>query len=1506
MDEAQGSVSGRAKRQKSGKTASLLALEKLKQLKGSKHKYEIDELENVYEEVDEREYSKTVLERQNDDWIVDDGESGYIEDGREIFDDDLDEDSIQHAMKHGTSGPRKKKKNVTKNKKRIQDMIMQMPSNKKVPGTLEDDILGDLMDELKKEGTKVELHSKDSRTKFCKTYCINTTNNQSTVIKNQESAVNDDTRLSMDICNDDSDNDEPLFNVSNKGNSKKESAHVKALDDVACPQSTSQEITNDVSDISQPLTINKHSNTKEISNSQVIEDESMDISHYVGDLSEVDFGNSSLNEKESLPSISEPKNHTKIKSDTICKDSDILKEDSEIFDHIWDSEFGTQVKNIEISVENTDVSIPFIKNSSGEQIFRFYWWDAYEDYFRQPGIVYLFGKVYIPATETYYSCCLTVKNVPRRIYLLPREYIKGSTDSEPKLTTIDDVYKEFNEFANKAGIKEFKCSKVSKHYAFEQEDTPKFSDYLEVRYSANYPPMDSEYSGIAIDKVFGTTVRSLELLLIERNIKGPCWLDVKCTIPTGVQTSWCKMNVTCMKMENISVSSESQKLAIPPMVIATLNVRVSAHAKSQQNEVVMVGILFHHKYYIDKEQPKPPHVFDQSFCIVTKPRDIPWPRQAQGVLSKIKYTKVIKCESENNLLEELLKIIEKADPDLFVGYDCGFQFDVLLHRIFNLRISNWSRVGKLKRSVHPIIKGKINVGQAMAGRPICDIQISAKELNLKVRSYDLQSLCIAVLKHKENEYKELKPGECPLFYNTIEKMENLMKRTLMEASYILSITFELDVLPLALQITCIAGNILSRTLSAGRAERNEYLLLHAFHLKNYITPDKQQGKAKKDIDGNSRRKKAAYAGGLVLTAQKGFYDTLILLMDFNSLYPSIIQEYNLCFTTVPGAAYANYEDLEIPDSSLEPGIVPTEIRKLVESRVEIKKLMKTPNISPELKMQYNIRQMALKLTANSMYGCLGATHCRFYAKGLAALITSKGREILQDTKSMVEKLNYDVIYGDTDSIMIKTNILDYDEVFSIGRKIKQEVNKLYKKVELDIDGVFRYLLLLQKKKYAAVTMTKLPDGKIQLNQEHKGLDIVRRDWCQLASETGKKILDQLFSEQSGDTRVEEVFSILQNVSKSIRENQVSLSSLIITKQLSRNPNEYPDRKQAHVAIALRLNKEGGRMWKVGDTISYIICEDGTDKSATERAYHIDEFKKRDNLKVDINYYLMSQILPVVLRICEPIEGIDDVLLAKNLGLENVYKSRPIVNEQNDLNVPVVVNEDRFKYCFPLKFNCKNEKCQTEIILKDVTSLFPEGDRLSLSMCPNPECTMPPWRYVKAIQNELQLALRSLIDTYYDGWLECENPLCSHRTRKLPLCLNEKYPKCSKCADAFMYKVYSDMQLYNQICFYHHIFDINQSQYKSLLINCSREVISAYETLKETTEKFLKCNAYSVINLSTIFMCKRSKHSMQFSNVVENDASYEEMPNLENLNMDESDDDFIINLDDETPSVDADS
>jgi len=89
----------------------------------------------------------------------------------------------------------------------------------------------------------------------------------------------------------------------------------------------------------------------------------------------------------------------------------------------------------------------------------------------------------------------------------------------------------------------------------------------------------------------------------------------------------------------------------------------------------------------------------------------------------------------------------------------------------------------------------------------------------------------------------------------------------------------------------------------------------------------------------------------------------------------------------------------------------------------------------------------------------------------------------------------------------------------------------------------------------------------------------------------RKILDILLCDQSGETRLEQVVQILQNVAQSVKEGTAPLSSFVITKQLSKNPDAYPDKKQlSHVMVALRLNKAGGRMWKAGDTLPYVICE----------------------------------------------------------------------------------------------------------------------------------------------------------------------------------------------------------------------------------------------------------------------------------------------------------------------------
>ncbi|XP_068206264.1 DNA polymerase alpha catalytic subunit-like [Palaemon carinicauda] len=1307
-------AASRSRRTRKDKHGRLAALERLRGLKGSKHKYEVNDVMNVYEEVDEREYSKRRQDRLEDDWIVDDDGSGYVEDGREIFDEeDADGDAIFLSKSKDKKGAKKKGgskslegSSVRHGSGSIKNMLINMPAKKKkVEANVrldDDDVLGDILQDLDKEPAHVPVPQPTFLKKKPKSSPAS------------KMAVNPFARPQI------------ATPVRPKASPKPLKAPVQGKENVVNGASPKAKRSLGVRD--EPLS------------ERIDEYDSMDLMDGAFDDDMDDMGASLIKEDidEEKVATNQVKEPTTIKTEEIDlnmkneesnqeQDSEVNrgfkvrpKEEEKILTGGWETAKGCLNETVVKDIQIDSSQLPLTTNSKGEQVLRFYWLDAYEEPFKQPGTVYLFGKVWIDSVQSYTSCCISVKKIERRVYLLPRvKRLNLKTHQETDNINLGDVYNEFaSNITEKFSILEFKSRKTKKFYAFEKFEVPNESDYLEIRYSADFPALPMDLSGETFSHVFGTNTSSLELFLLERQIKGPCWLDVKLPQLPSPSVSWCKVEAVAVDPEYVTPVAN---IAAPPIVMMTLGMRTTVNPKTHQNEIAMVSCLVHQEFPLDKASPNPP--FQMHFCAMTHPSDVIWPWDLKDNLPRYHSTKIEKTDSERALLGFLLAKIHKIDPDVIVGHDIfSFDLSVLLHRVHLNKIPHWSRLGRLKRTQMPKLTSKgFAERAAMCGRLVCDLKISAKEL-IRAKSYDLPSLVSHVLKVPENECVSLTYEEVKKMYDSSATLLQLVTMTMQDASYVLRLVCELNVLPLALQITNIAGNVLSRTLLGGRSERNEFLLLHAFTGKDFIVPDRQpaggnqKAAVNEDVEdgeeaGGKRsgkgRRKPAYTGGLVLDPKKGFYDKFILLMDFNSLYPSIIQEYNICFTTMPRIPLEDEENEVaipyVPEEGTEPGVLPTEIRKLVESRKQVKQMMKQPDLSRDLKLQYDIRQKALKLTANSMYGCLGFSHSRFFARHLASFVTGKGREILLNTRDLVQKMNFEVIYGDTDSIMINTNSTDYDQVFKLGNKIKAEVNKLYKLLELDVDGVFKYMLLLKKKKYAALTVSKLPNGQIITEQELKGLDIVRRDWSQLASDCGKHIVEQILSDQDPDERIEGIHSHLESIKKNLEAGKVSLDTLAITKQLTKNPEDYPDMKNLpHVQVALRMNSRGGKKLRQGDTVAYVICEDGSNLAPTQRAYHVEEVKSNSSLSVDKKYYLAHQIHPVVSRLCDPIEGTDAARIAECLGLDpsgyRVSKQYGQAEDEEDVSSSLISDEERYRLCERFSFKCPSSNCDTVITM----------------------------------------------------------------------------------------------------------------------------------------------------------------------------------------------------------------
>ena len=523
---------------------------------------------------------------------------------------------------------------------------------------------------------------------------------------------------------------------------------------------------------------------------------------------------------------------------------------------------------------------------------------------------------------------------------------------------------------------------------------------------------------------------------------------------------------------------------------------------------------------------------------------------------------------------------------------------------------------------------------------MADTYLLAKELLGSRTNYDLASLCEELLTPHSVLISDTPSASalsvCTTPGGRVPKIlaQQLTSYLHSAACHSARLMCAMQAVPLTRELSTLSHFLWSRTLLGRRAERNDYLLSHHFLRAKFLLPQCPD------------ESKGTFPGGLVLDPVVGLYDSFVLLLDFNSLYPSVIREFNVCPSTARGGS-----ELTAQSFSEEPGVLPGILKTLVERRRSVKTLL---NSTPqEQRPKLHVRQLALKLTANSIYGCLGYHRSRFYFMPLAKFITQTGRSILDRTRNQVEKqFNVDVVYGDTDSIMVDTKIPNqslahYERALKMGQEISQAVNKNYRVLQLELEDVYGKILLLKKKKYAGV---KIKDYSEKIfHTEMKGLDLVRRDWSRLVRTVGLRVLNIMFDEESIDNAGSSVCRYLEEVAGQLDRGEIPLDQFVVTKSLTKAPSGYGEPENLpHVYVALEMLKRGMQV-AAGNEIAYIVCTEEGDasKKVALRCRHPTWMVGE---KPDVVWYKEHQLRPTISRLCTHLPDLPMQRLCQCLGI----------------------------------------------------------------------------------------------------------------------------------------------------------------------------------------------------------------------------------------------------------------
>ncbi|KAH7144073.1 hypothetical protein EDB81DRAFT_948077 [Dactylonectria macrodidyma] len=1404
--------------------------------------YKVDEVSNLYDEVDEAGYKKIVRDRlDEDDFVVDDNGEGYADDGREEWDrvqtyeDDSEEDT---RVVRGRPSKTAKKSRLDEQAKRdandkdISEYFTKGAGKaqtklKVVKTKADDDFLADLLGEVDTNipapAPRVSrIERSGERRKF-----RNLSPAPEPISKKKKLL---DTRLpSPPPVNIDSDDgfaphfdEEPLNN-----------ADVPMSD--PAPSSPAAKVAHRKGLIKQEPKDDDDEDMMEVAHAGAINTATVNMT------SSRPINRLLKKEEDPIPASSSP-----VKAPGAAVDSSS-----------WNA--LTERLNVVSSSPTESRGIGKIDHKDAieeDGSLNFFW----TDYTEINGSLCLFGKILNKKTGAYVSCFVKVDNILRKLFFLPRHNRVRDGEDSGEEVEMANVYDEVDEMMTKMKVGMYKIKACTRKYAFELPDVPKEAQYMKLLYPYTKPQVDAAAPGETYSHVFGTNTSLFEQFVLWKNIMGPCWLKLEDADFGSIKNaSHCKLEVLAEHPNMISTLPDSENIDAPPLTLMSVALRTAFNAKENKQEILAISARVYEKVSLNDTTPAE-KLPCRSFTVI-RPHGQGFPLGFEQLVKQRKNQGLVALrKQESDLLSFFLAQVDVADPDVILGHQLeGVDYSVLLSRLFEKKIHMWSRLGRMRRTQWPASIGKMGGNvfaerQVIAGRLLCDLANEAgKSVMFKCQSWSLTEMCSLYLPG-DNRRREI-DNEAALASWAKEKQGFMDYVTHMEADthYIAALALNVQMLPLTKVLTNLAGNSWARTLTGTRAERNEYILLHDFHRHKYICPDKQtfRGRQKaeeeqREAEGGDGKKKDKYKGGLVFEPEKGLYDKFVLVMDFNSLYPSIIQEYNICFTTVERTGLTEDEDAvpEVPTNQ-EQGILPKLIATLVSRRRQVKSLMKDKSATPEQLATWDIKQLALKLTANSMYGCLGYTKSRFYARPLAVLTTYKGREILRSTKELAESKSLQVIYGDTDSVMINANVDNISDALRVGHEFKKAVNDQYKLLEIDIDNIFRRILLQAKKKYAAINLVE-KDGKYVEKMEVKGLDMKRREYCALSKEISKQLLDEILSGDDTEVSVARIHEYLREIAGKMREQAIPTSKYIIFTQLGKAPGEYPNAdSMPQVQVALREMARSKTVRK-GDVISYVITGDGTSSEpAPKRAYAPADLKSDPSLIPDVEWYIGKQIFPPVERLCANIVGTSTSQLAEQLGLD-IRRYSSFQNQQNgssnDLEIhPLdsqIPDDVRFAECTRLSLRCRKCKVSTPF---EGLAVSPNEVSASGILCTACGATFSTLSIVAQVEH----AIRTETTRYYESWLVCDDSQCGNRTRQMSVygtrCLGPK-GLARDCLGRMRYE-YSEKSIYNQLLYFASLWDVDKARAKA--------TSESGDVSREDRDKILAVAEHNRIRFSTV-------------------------------------------------------